>query len=433
MSGLAEPMRTLPTRPEPCPGESFVSYVDRLAAHSGVRLLTALARTGVIDRDRYHAASGALSGYGVFLPPERIQTFCMVTRIPNEAAAGMLMTRYHGLVGDFSDVALSTNSGLTRAGRKKWVYFSGSHACPSCIYESGGAWKLAWKLPWSFACLRHRNLLVQACPSCGLRLLSGRERQQCFPPSASQAVDPGTCHNMRPSRGPSATRYRLCGQPLHEVEAGSLDPRGRRVARTQEHLNRVLAGARPTIGGVQVIQPEYFSELQILSRWILSHGIGDDLGELPPAAEMAFDLHLRQRRGFWRRHDQQLEDWGRGKATADPEDSQREWDAIRAARRSWDRPWVPESANLLAAVVPLAVAILGSPSQDAMVEAMSPLVSRMKKDGQVFPLELYLGNSRLLRPFRGSCLESKSDPIPRFAGRPILAQKLLYSTPTKGI
>jgi hypothetical protein len=35
------------------------------------------------------------------------------------------------------------------------------------IRESDGRWRLEWRRGWSFACVLHRCLLADACPSCG--------------------------------------------------------------------------------------------------------------------------------------------------------------------------------------------------------------------------------------------------------------------------
>ncbi|WP_329143059.1 TniQ family protein [Streptomyces sp. NBC_01456] len=37
-----------------------------------------------------------------------------------------------------------------------WRYYgSRSRFCPACLADDGGRWQLSWRLPWSFACIRH--------------------------------------------------------------------------------------------------------------------------------------------------------------------------------------------------------------------------------------------------------------------------------------
>lgn len=215
-------MRTLPIRPDPVPEESFASYLDRIAAHCDIRLLTVLARTGVIDQDR-GAKSSLMAGYGMHLPPERLRIFSRVTRLPEEIVADMLLTKFNGLTEDFGDTSnLSGGLDVRRAARGRWAYFIGSHACPSCLKESGGVWKLVWKLPWSFACTRHRNLLIDSCPSCKRRLLSGRKDARCSPASPSRVPVLGTCRNTPRSRAErSKSRPEPCGHRLDESESVS--------------------------------------------------------------------------------------------------------------------------------------------------------------------------------------------------------------------
>lgn len=361
-------MRTLPMRPDPISGESFASYVNRLAAFSGVRLLTVLARTGVIDQDR-HANLHLHSGYGVSLAPERMRTFCRVTRLSEKMISKMLIASYHGLVGDFRGVDLFSALALTEAGERNWVYFRDSHACPLCLKESGGVWKLAWKLPWSFACVRRRNVPVDTCPSCGLRLLSGGERRRCFPPSPSQIPVPSSCLNTPPIALSSAHHRRgPCGQSLDELETVNLGSEWHHIVEAQEYLDRVLGGARPAIAGEPVSHLEYFRDLKALSSMIITWGVVDDLGTLPPVVRLAFERHFRTRTEREISFRKTWEKYGLEKvSTSSPLIS----------------PWSAHNANLLAGVVPLAVSILGCQSPDGMVDAVSRLLLRIGGDDPV--------------------------------------------------
>lgn len=38
--------------------------------------------------------------------------------------------------------------------------------CPRCLHDNGGRWLLAWRLPWTFCCLRHNCQLIGQCPAC---------------------------------------------------------------------------------------------------------------------------------------------------------------------------------------------------------------------------------------------------------------------------
>ncbi|GAB3107060.1 hypothetical protein GCM10027160_03240 [Streptomyces calidiresistens] len=41
----------------------------------------------------------------------------------------------------------------------------GSRHCPACLEQTGGRWKLSWRLGWSFACLEHGCLPADARPA----------------------------------------------------------------------------------------------------------------------------------------------------------------------------------------------------------------------------------------------------------------------------
>lgn len=73
-------------------------------------------------------------------------------------------------------------------GASPWGRVYGSRFCPDCLAASGGAWKLRWRLVWTFACLQHRCLLVDRCPRCG-----GGQRYRYRVRHA--AARPGQCAN----------------------------------------------------------------------------------------------------------------------------------------------------------------------------------------------------------------------------------------------
>ncbi|WP_200308889.1 TniQ family protein [Streptomyces adelaidensis] len=47
-----------------------------------------------------------------------------------------------------------------------WVHGSLARWCPYCVRANGRRWPLRWKLPWSFACVKHRVFLVSECQAC---------------------------------------------------------------------------------------------------------------------------------------------------------------------------------------------------------------------------------------------------------------------------
>ncbi len=108
------------------------------------------------------------------------------------------MERYHDVCLDFSALYRGEVKQLGALGLSEWVYASGSHLCPACMEEDGGAWRVAWKLPWSFMCVKHSNLLAAECPQCELRFAAWRRDGQLRPMFGSQVPEPGLCTNTGP-------------------------------------------------------------------------------------------------------------------------------------------------------------------------------------------------------------------------------------------
>lgn len=393
-------MRTLPIRPEPHPDESFSSYVDRLAASCNVRLLTLLARTGVIDQD-HSAKSSLMAGYGVSLSPQKLRAFSRAARLPEERVSEMLMTSYKGLACDFRNIGdLSDSLAVRIAARSNWAYFVGSHACPSCLKESGGAWKLAWKLPWSFACTRHRNLLIDSCPSCKLRLCSGRRDARCSPASPSRVPVLGACRNTpQPLHRSSNTRPDPCGYSLYQAKAGFLGGEFHRILEAQERIDAVLGGALPAAAGEETAPLAYFLDLRSLTAMILAWGVMEDLGELPEPARAAFARHIKDR-----------ED-GRpmqGRPSSLSEDE-------RDKSFSKLQTYTPQNAALLAGVVPLAVTMLASPTPQVLAESVSSLVLRIREQNpqRFFSRMRSFNLSARLEDARSRCVKPHQRPAYR--------------------
>jgi len=64
------------------------------------------------------------------------------------------------------------------ASRYLWARRTGTRYCPDCLLEHPGVFYAAWRLNWTFACVRHQRILLDACPECLLPLSesTGRSR-----------------------------------------------------------------------------------------------------------------------------------------------------------------------------------------------------------------------------------------------------------------
>ncbi len=341
--GTLNAIRTLPFVVPPAdahPGgagaESFAGYVDRLAAYLEIPLDALLRRTGVMaDGDR--TVSG---GYGIFLTTERLNRFCYSTGLPEAMIEATLLASYGGVCGDFSAVVANPSVAARSPYERPWAYLTGSHACPACLDESDGVWNLSWKLPWSFACVRHNALMRDVCPGCEGRYRTGWQPNRGKPVQISRIPEPASCMNTGVNGGGR------CGYPLAAADTHSLiDYPG--VLQAQERLNQLLSeNVSPVQVAGEITSPlRYFETLRVLSALLFTYGTADDLGDAPPFVLEAFEQAKQQsvqRKG--------------------------------PLARIFGMP--PESAAALSAVVPASVEMLDSRSSAELSKRLEPLVRR---------------------------------------------------------
>lgn len=129
-------VRSIPRILLPVPGESFSSYVERLAAKHKVDLLVMLDSLGIIGEEKYER----LNGYGILLGEKELAQFCVATALRKEQVAAMLLSAYDGIAFDLEGARLGDTEKLRQRAQVEWAYFSGSHACPHCLEEDSGAW-----------------------------------------------------------------------------------------------------------------------------------------------------------------------------------------------------------------------------------------------------------------------------------------------------
>ncbi|MFB9992528.1 TniQ family protein [Deinococcus oregonensis] len=274
----------------PAPGESFTSYVTRLAADLHVSTLTILDRTGAIDAEEARFLS---SGYGIVLHPQRLSSFARVTGLSSTRVEMMLLSHYDGRCFDLGNLDLFSTPSLHRVAARQWAYFSGSHVCPHCLTETGGVWNLSWKLPWSFVCPKHECLLVAFCPGCRRRIGVNRQDRGSRPKFADLIPDPLCCMNACASgeaqvgraAAPCLTRYDTV--PTLSVAAWP------EAIRVQHQLN-LLMSMNPS--NSEKGAPLYeFNELRSLCALLLYAAVLEDFESLHFGFCDAFQKVLTER------------------------------------------------------------------------------------------------------------------------------------------
>jgi len=368
-------------------GESFCSYADRSAADLGMSLAGFLAATGVVDDPR---VATPLLSYGVALSNDRLQRFSFATRLPEPRIKQMLLSRYHGTVIDLSGFDPGQPAMLPRIAARTWAYAVGSHACPECLRDMGGAWQVAWKLPWAFACVRHRRLLADTCPRCHRRLGTGTPDGRSAPMFRSRVPVPGCCNNASPAGFTGRGRAAIpCGQPLPEIPTDTVEADSRLLA-GQVAVHAALDGAPVAIAGTPVATLEYFADVRALCALLLFGCREDMFLDGPPSARLAVAMYTAARDA---------------KAEARRAVEQEGGDVRRGPRTRYFRT-TPRCAALLAAIVPPAVALLAAPSPGAFARGLKPYVAAAERRGRAHAMNLAtdFGFSPRLRAAFGQCL-----------------------------
>jgi len=397
-------IRPLPRAPKHIPGEAFSSYVDRLAAMHQVDLLVILLAVGIITEERYET----INGYGILMSEVQLERFCIATKMSREHATAMLMSIYDGVALNLSGVTADNASALRKRATDEWAYFAGTHVCPQCVSENDGAWQLAWKLPWTFACARHKCYLVAYCPGCERKFRGGRRDSRLSPVFVRHVPMLGMCNNPMPL-GESAGRGKAavaCGYPLADIP---VKPAGQSVLSAQKQVNEALAGTPRTICGVPVLPRDFFGDLRSVCALILYCAEASDLGRLSDVELAAFTEFAAKRNDTLTRR----------RESATPRNGER--------MRAFIGP--PDDPELMAAVVRHALSILGAPDQEAMADTIKPIAERCiaRTSKARWAVMEYFRFSERIAPAFHLALAQKSSFNRAVGNRSLLAQENRYA------
>lgn len=374
-------VRTLPIRASALSGESFSSFVDRLAAMLDVPLVTMLARLGLIPTE---SCAHVHPGYGIILKYRQLRSFAGAVGVSVEAAGDLFLNSYDGVCCDLSGLDPVSPRTFQSSAYPQWIYLVGSHVCPACVIESGGAWQLRWKLPWAFACVEHRCMLVDTCPACYKRIASGFG--QSLPVASSRVPDPLRCRNPTLEGGPKNRWTAPCGYPLASMDAEPLEA-WHHLIEAQACLDAFLEGCFATVAGEEVSSLEYFSDLRSICVLLLTWGGMEEVVETSSVIRQTFHNYVAKR-------DEMRA--ARGKR-AHGEDS---------GERYLRHHVAPQSAALLAAVIPKAISMLGATSPDEFSASLEAFAGRMRDPTGQYPALVRSFSGRLREAFDG-CWRSR--------------------------
>ena len=261
------PVRTLPIRVAPLPGEAIDSWLEAIAHRTGTAFveLDAALRPDDTVAERVR---GSL--WPVHLPPRDMDIIAAAADLPAAVVEAMTLARYDG-------VALSLDGRKGRSGGWHWGRGHRSRYCPDCLADSGGRWQLHWRLGCVFACTEHRCLLADTCPHCGNFPRRHRPRGALVP-------SPGRC--AHPSAGTAApSRLIRCGADLASAPVTRLRA-DHPALRAQQRVLDVLAAGHATFG-VYADHPHparaVLADLHAIASRILAYGTAEEIADRVPA------------------------------------------------------------------------------------------------------------------------------------------------------
>ncbi|MFF9569851.1 TniQ family protein [Streptomyces sp. NPDC014685] len=278
--------RTLPIRLAPHPGEALDSWWEAIAHRLGTNTGDVLSAMGLLPRSPSRPVSSGILGHLVtLLEEDQAARAAWSAGVTPAQMHAMTLARYDRRVHVI-------DPGRHRvAARHVWGRARGSRYCPACLAENGGRWLLRWRLGWSFACLDHHLLLVDACPRCS-------RTPRHFPATTRHPLVPGHCHS--PAQD-DASRAARCGQPLEEAGAIELPEQGPVIA-AQKLINNAIASGQADFGVYQdKPQPSLalFGDLRALAC-ILLRRVPERLVDFVPPEILPAHQHIgpEQRQPF---------------------------------------------------------------------------------------------------------------------------------------
>ncbi|MFE3328718.1 TniQ family protein [Streptomyces sp. NPDC059176] len=226
--------RTLPLRFLPLPGEALDSWFEALAHRLRTPLGELLPQLGLPRPEHRKRTQDIPTEWTVMLRPHETEAIATVCRIAPDTLGAMTLAAYDGR-------AVFIDSDTRHVERRLlWGRGRGSRYCPPCLAETGGRWRLEWRLGWSFACMRHHCLLLDACPACG-------RSQRDTPHPRLLPVHPGHCPHPRPVDDPEPQRVRghrrpRCGADLRDAPVLTLSEEHPALAAQQHALDLIASG-----------------------------------------------------------------------------------------------------------------------------------------------------------------------------------------------
>lgn len=251
----------------PLPGEALDSWIE---AYSRQLIVTSHDFLAFVGLPRTHPERLVTK-----LLPEELNVLARRTGVEPDVLRAMTLEPF-----DKITVKLRHQTrGL--ASPPHWRRHKGSRYCSACLAESGGRWLLSWRSPWSFACTRHSQLLIETCPGCGHRPHpSGRH--------PAGVTSPAHCTMARGLAQPSGLARNPCNTDLAGPATRPIPSDGRimkaqhfidGLVRTQAEGDREEQNRRTSLG-----------ELFFLAWRCLATLHDDSVAQPPPVSKVLAEV-----------------------------------------------------------------------------------------------------------------------------------------------
>lgn len=278
-------VRTLPIRLSPIPGEAIDSWLEALAHRNHTVQADLLAAVRPATDQRHPSIQNR---WIIKMSAEEAQAMSAATGVDQAAITAMTLSHY-------AERALRIDPNTQTISRAfPWGRGRGSRYCPHCLAETGGRWQLAWRLGWSFACLRHKCLLADTCPVCG-------RAQRIFAHIGDAMPAPGHCG--LPRRDATGRAPARCGADLANMAVPTFSD-DHPVLTAQQLIYNVIDTDKATFGVYRnnaVRGVDALADIRAVAARILSYATHDDLKAVIPAdllsAHRRLGLQLAQRSG----------------------------------------------------------------------------------------------------------------------------------------
>lgn len=262
-------VRTLPIRLKPIPGEaidSWLAWLEALAHRNHTVQADLLAAVRPATDQRHPSIQNR---WIIQMYAQETRAVSAATGIDQAAITAMTLSHY-------AERALRIDPKTQTISRTfPWGRGRGSRYCPHCLAETGGRWQLAWRLGWSFACLRHRCLLADTCPAC-------RRAQRIFAHIGDAIPAPGRC--ALPRRDATGRAPARCGANLANRTVPTFSD-DHLVLTAQQLIYNLMDTDRATFGVYRnnsVPSVDALADIRAVAARVLSYATHEDLETSSP-------------------------------------------------------------------------------------------------------------------------------------------------------